>query len=480
MTRRFRLCVFHCAALALLALALPVGAQQGPGKSSLEELAELPGVTGNEEQVTGYIADRLRRLKLRGGNLEVEVDNLGNVVARLGVGAPHRLIITSIDEPGYFVSAITDDGYLRLQSLPQFGLHPWFHLLHANQPVQILSRRGRLVNGIFAGLSTHLQGGRVNPEDLVVDHLDEVYVDVGAKSAAEARLAGADILDPVTLEKQAYRLANDEITAPFIGSRAGAATLIGLFERMNASNLRGTLTIAFVTRRYMGNQGLARMLNRFTADEVVLLQPLRGDEARPGDGVQVAAFRGRDGENVALRDELLANSSHAKAGPAQRAPRIRYFGAAQLPARSAVVSVPVRFPQTPIETVSSADIKDTATLLGKWVGTDLPGKEHETITVTTVDYDRPVSKTPAIGGLLRILVETYGVSGYEEPVATAPADAFARETAEFLGHGHGLAGFDAEGGDFFRRARSGVGDIAMTTAHRHEFFRLVIFRATSF
>ena len=106
--------------LALLfCLTLLAAAQQTITSAALINLAELSAVAGNEEEVSEWIAERLRAIKMSSANLSVEVDNLGNVIARVGVGSPNRLLITPIDEPGYFVSGITDDGYLRLQSLPQ-------------------------------------------------------------------------------------------------------------------------------------------------------------------------------------------------------------------------------------------------------------------------------------------------------------------------------------------------------------------------
>ena len=411
---------------------LPAAAQQSGVEFHLKKLAALPGVAGNEELVSGYIAEKLRGMDVRGGKLEIEVDNLGNVIARIGVGSPHRLIVTPIDEPGYFVSGITDDGFLRLQSLPQFGLNPWFHLLHTNQPVQVLSRNGQRINGVFAGLSTHLQGRRPNPEDLIVDHLDEVYVDIGAKSAAEARMAGANILDPVTLDKEAYSLANDGVTAPFIGSRTGVAILLNLLQRMDASKLQGTLTVAFVTRSNMGNQGLARMLNRFEADEVILVQPLRGSNAKPGDGVQVAAFRGEDGENVQLRDKLIALSSNAHPGPSQRIPGVRYFGPAKLPTRSAMLGVPVKFPQTPAAIVSRADLEIGPKLLATWLGTSLNGQPYNGISVRLDFLAVPPGKKESIEYILASLISAYGVSGFEAPVAEriqGPMPEWARDIA---------------------------------------------------
>src|SRR3972149_2155629 len=89
----------------------------------LDQLAERPGVSGYEEQVTAWLAERLKAYN-------PQVDNLGNVTVTLGAGAPHRLLVTHIDEPGYVVSAITPDGFLRVQRLPQAGVHPRVPLTH--------------------------------------------------------------------------------------------------------------------------------------------------------------------------------------------------------------------------------------------------------------------------------------------------------------------------------------------------------------
>ena len=115
-------------------------------------------------------------------------DNLGDVTITLGNGAPRRLIVTPIDEPGFVVSAITDDGYLRLQRIPQFGLPAIFNELYSAQPVKVGTASGRWVDGVVAGISIHLQPGRVNapnPRDI-----ENMYVDIGANSQMRcARLA---------------------------------------------------------------------------------------------------------------------------------------------------------------------------------------------------------------------------------------------------------------------------------------------------
>src|SRR5262249_46285225 len=145
-------------------------------------------VFGYEQQFASLLRERLK-------SFSPKIDNLGNIYVTLGTGAPNRLVVTPIDEPGYVVSGIIDDGFLRVQRLPQQAPNPVFDKLHFAEPIWVMTRTGNRVPGVFAGLSVHLEPGREgNPR---MNHLDEMYVDIGASSASEVRAAGVDLLDPV-------------------------------------------------------------------------------------------------------------------------------------------------------------------------------------------------------------------------------------------------------------------------------------------
>src|SRR5258708_17102607 len=90
------------------------------------QLAEIPAVAGYEQELSGRIREQLKALA-------PETDNLGNVYVTVGSGAPRRLLVTAIDEPGYVVSGITSDGFLRLQRLPQAPPNAVFDLLRSEE-----------------------------------------------------------------------------------------------------------------------------------------------------------------------------------------------------------------------------------------------------------------------------------------------------------------------------------------------------------
>ncbi|HEX2664710.1 MAG TPA: hypothetical protein VHM93_17900, partial [Candidatus Acidoferrum sp.] len=133
-------------------------------------LEQIPAVSGYEQPLVEEIRSSLR-------SLSPKTDNLGNLWVTFGSGSPHRLLVTPVDEPGYVVSEITPDGFLRVQRLPQAAPNPVFDMLHFAQPIWVMTRSGKRVPGVFAGLSVHLQPARVNPPKM--NHPDEMYVDIG-------------------------------------------------------------------------------------------------------------------------------------------------------------------------------------------------------------------------------------------------------------------------------------------------------------
>ncbi len=227
-------------------------------RADLSKFVETAAVPGYEQALGKEIRARLAKWK-------PQTDTLGNVIVVIGSGAPNRLIATPMDEPGYIVSNITADGFLRVQRLPQAAPNPVFDSLHSAEPVYIRTRSGKVVTGIVAGLSTHLQTARINPP--LTNNLDDFYVDIGASSAAEARLAGVEILDPLAIERHLYDMGYGRMTSPAIGDRFGCAALVEMLRHVDAAKVRGTLTVAFLAQQWAGSRGIDRILAQATSQK---------------------------------------------------------------------------------------------------------------------------------------------------------------------------------------------------------------------
>jgi hypothetical protein len=101
--------------------------------------------------------------------------------------------------------------------------------------------------------SVHLARGRPGGADSPFS-VDDAYLDLGARSAAEVGALGVEILSPVTLEKRPHRYGVDLIAAPMMGRRAACAALLRASPGATASN--GTVVVAFLAEQSFTRRGL--------------------------------------------------------------------------------------------------------------------------------------------------------------------------------------------------------------------------------
>ena len=426
---RFIVRSLPCVAVCLLAAGSLAAQSAG---SRLGSLVAAPGVSGYEGAKGGPAELIQKSLGMLKPAPSVGVDSMGNVLVTIeGSGpGPHRWIATPMDEPGYVVSEITADGYLRLQRLPQQSPQFLFDALHFAQPVSVLGRDGRRVPGVIAGLSVHLQPGRRDAPKM--DHLDEMYVDVGASTEAEARQAGVDVLDPVIVDRRLWRLSNGLDAGTAVGDRYGAAALLTLAELLGDRKFTGTVTLAFVTQQWLGARGLRRALQAGNAEEMIYVgrlappRPAAGGGSTaapapapgPGTGVLIgAADASKPLEGFPAELQTKAKDLGVKAQAAAGALRFPTNSPGpKLPDRFAHLSLPLGWPVTPIETVAERDVNDLVKLLEGAVRGEVPNRGVSGETVADgIAQGMPHAQLP-VEEVLKRLSLAYGASGHETRV----------------------------------------------------------------
>lgn len=393
--------------------------------NNLKSLDDVIAIPGYEKQLVDQLTSQLAAF-------HPQVDNIGDVVVTLGNGAPRRLLVTGIDEPGFVVSAITDDGYLRVQRLPQGGLPPMFNELYSAQPVKIGTTAGGWIDGVVAGLSVHLAPGRANPPKS--NDLDEMYIDIGAFSADEVRKAGVDVLSPIAISRRLFNLADAEFAGAAVGDRFGAAALLELLGRIDPAKLKGTLTIAFVVQQRTGGRGLQRILTTMELDEMIYVGRLfagglvtgaenlrRAPRKEPGGGVLFAGEEtGAAPNSFAVELKQLADTSKIPFVPDYSAPVIpaSYLQGPQMPPKSAHIGVAAAWADTPAETINAADFDNLVKLLAAY--TQASGKSSFKLEQNSAAAAERQTKGGANASsateVLQHLTEAYGVSNHEERV----------------------------------------------------------------
>ena len=256
-------------------------------------------------------------------------------------------------------------------------------------------------------------------------HPDDMYVDIGAASAAEVRAAGVDILDPMSLIQSPQIIGANEIGGPGTGDRFARGVLLELLRLLagHKEDFSGTLTIAFATQQWTGGRGLDRLLNELHPDELIYvgrIMPPRIDELKaataatreaitPGNGVLIGVSDHADAlSGLAAELKNIADGHNLRIQPVVAAlPAMAGYGkATPLPARFAHLSVPTLYPVTPAEIISSADVFALQTLLYRYI----TGKDvRELQAGLGQNFAADLNKLP-------LLTETYGASGHEEAV----------------------------------------------------------------
>jgi len=141
-----------------LGFSLPVtSVAQDAGSATLRDLITQ---FGQATAVTGYeqgFAQSLRAM-LKGA----AIDRSDNVILTLGSGSPKRLLACPMDEAGYVVGGIRDDGYLTLRRVGA-APGPLFDQQLEGQRVTIIGRRGELP-AVVAVRSVHLTRDGTRPK----------------------------------------------------------------------------------------------------------------------------------------------------------------------------------------------------------------------------------------------------------------------------------------------------------------------------
>ena len=361
------------------------------GASELPGLAGLDGASGDESRVIEYISQRIGgRSRLGSG---------GSLIVEFGNGPPSTLLVAGVDEPGLVVSGIHEEGYLHAAPLVDSSFREELTDRFRGQHVNVSTSSGAILAGVVASSSVHFASiGTARPRG------DEgLFVDIGASNAAQARRAGAGILDRVTLAKQPAVVLPGWLASPWISSRVGAAILLELGARLASEGFLGSVTLAFVTQQYPGNAGLARTLRSVTADRVVLLAP--NGSSSPG----VSALPARD-DALVLEIQSLAQriGLDLERRAAHRLELGPFADGDVWPSgpKAAVLLPAVRNRRTPAEVVSLSNASSLARVLALLVGL----------------RDRRVTEPAGDDG----------VSGFGNPVGAQESDPFRRTLRELV------------------------------------------------
>jgi putative aminopeptidase FrvX len=332
----------------------------------MQELTEAPGISGFEEPVRRVMRRYMEPLS------EILTDNLGSIVGRkVGQeGGPKILLAGHMDEIGFMVTRITDEGYLKFQTIGG-----WWDQVMLAQRVEIYTRQGPVI-GVIGSKPPHILS---SDERKKIYEKKDMFIDVGAFSREEAQSFGIRPGDPVVPVCPFTVMHNPKLLMTKAwDNRFGCALAIEVMRRLKGQPHPNVLYAVGNVQEEVGLRGATTTTNLIEPDIGFALDTgIAGDtpgigpdeaEGKLGKGPVILLYDSSMIPHTGLRD-LVIDTAEAQSVPYQfdkvagggtDAGRIHIFGAG---VPSLVIGVPVRYIHTNAAIMHRDDFDNAVKLL---------------------------------------------------------------------------------------------------------------------
>ena len=341
-------------------------------RRDLEDLMRIPGLSGHEDRVRRAIASRLAEC-----GIDSRSDRLGNLIATFdgGFDAPTVMIFTHMDQLGFIVRKVEDDGMIRVERLggvPERAL--------VSQAVLLCTDAGD-VPGIIYNKSHH---ATQPDEKYSVAKAADLRIDTGHGSKAAVEAAGIRIGTPVVYRPDVLPLAGNRIAGTSVDDRAGCAVLLELARALSDRVGGPTVHVVFTTQEEFnlrGAQVAGQALKPDIAVQVDLMlatdTPEMADRGEMvlggGPGMSLYSFHGRGTLNGVIPHpsavRLFEQTASAEGLPLQRSAQVGVLtdlSYIQLVGEGVVaidVGFPMRYSHSSLEMCDLSDLEQLTQLL---------------------------------------------------------------------------------------------------------------------
>ncbi len=333
----------------------------------MKEMTDAPGVSGYETPVREVMRRYLEPL-----TDEITTDHLGSVIGRKtgSEGGPKIVLAGHLDEIGFMVTRITDDGYLKFQTLGG-----WWEQVMLAQRVDVITRNGPVV-GLIGSKPPHI----LSPDERnrVVQKKD-MFIDIGASSREEAESFGVRPGDPIVPASTFTAMKNpDLLMAKAWDNRFGCILAMEVLRRLQDQDHPNVVYAVGNVQEEVGLRGAVTTTNMIAPDIGFALDTgvagdmpgLGPDDAagKLGAGPVVLLYDGSLIPHIGLRDLVIDTAQEEEIplqfdkmpGGGTDAGRIHIHGAG---VPSLVVGVAVRYIHTNTAILHKGDVAQAADLL---------------------------------------------------------------------------------------------------------------------
>ncbi len=226
----------------------------------LKELTQIYGISGHENAVRNYLKPLYEEF-----SDEVLIDNLGSIVALKKSKNPEAktvLLLAHMDEIGFIVNYISDQGLLKLRTVGGWNTQ------------NILGHRAVLVTDdyqIFKGTIGSIPPHLLTPEQRnKPSNIDDMVLDLGFTSKEEVLKAGIKIGHQVVLDGPFEQLGEKRLLAKAFDNRFGCALGLMLLEELKDIELDYHLVVGASVQEEVGLRG-AQTITYLTQPDLAIV-----------------------------------------------------------------------------------------------------------------------------------------------------------------------------------------------------------------
>lgn len=211
-------------------------------KDKIKKLTDIFAVSGDE-----YGASKVAAQLLEPYVDQVEIDAFGNVIGYKACGvadAPTLLLDAHLDQIGFLVTQVTDEGFLRFVGM---GVDP--RMLPGSELLVKTQNHG-IIPGIVATLPPHLQKPGDNTKSVPID---EMVLDIGMTGEEAKKVVRVG--DYMTFALETYELMGDTICGKAMDDRACFVCILHAMDLLQGADLKVNLLVVGSTKEEMGGHG---------------------------------------------------------------------------------------------------------------------------------------------------------------------------------------------------------------------------------
>lgn len=327
---------------------------------TIMSLADADGVSGDETEAAKLALSMLKKY-----TDDCYIKN-GNVIGHLGCkGAkPHILLDAHIDQIGFAVTYITEDGFLKVSNCGGIDRR----LLLA-QPVTVLGRER--VSGVICAIPPHLE-----KDESKVPDMEDICIDVGMTKAQSEKVISLG--DKVTFAARCEKLQGDRLTGAALDDRCGVAAILRAMELVKEKTLHSEVTVMFSAQEEVGERGAKIGAFDIEPDVAIAVDvsfALTSDDSeikcgKLTGGCMIGYSPVLDRElsdrmkGIAAKKKLPYQIEVMSGTTGTNADR---FSVNKSGVKAVTLSIPLKYMHTPVEVISLSDVENTAQLIAAYL-----------------------------------------------------------------------------------------------------------------